>query len=411
MPKPSPAATRAPQPDYLEELFQGRRIQVYGMSAQLPELPVLGGELPGSSLLPKMSILSENVLIDGAPLPVMAHHGRYLSVLNMHAFQPSLTHAAREAVRRLNGARLLTGANRLSRTARRATPTPPPAGWRPPTRRNVAALSAAQRADLVRALLTLKDDGTYDAIVDLHHRAFYETPWGAHMTYGFLPWHRAFLELLEYQIQRVVPAAALPYWDWSTQRSAGEPPFTSDLLGGDGYYGSDAGRSGRPARGEVTEGPFAYRNGQWPLNVRVDSREFLHRDLGGDSGAPTPSGPSHVRTVLSRTVYDRSPYDTTVSSFRNDVEGWWDGGDRPAMHNRAHLWVGGVMASSVSPNDPAFFLMHAYVDKLWEDWRRQHPSVPHLAPARALDEPLEPFRSELGWPITPRELLSRVDYA
>ena len=41
------------------------------------------------------------------------------------------------------------------------------------------------------------------------------------------------------------------------------------------------------------------------------------------------------------------------------------------MHNFAHMWVGGSMMPSTSPNDPVFFLHHANVDRIWANWQRQ----------------------------------------
>ena len=32
------------------------------------------------------------------------------------------------------------------------------------------------------------------------------------------------------------------------------------------------------------------------------------------------------------------------------------------------------MAKATSPNDPVFFLHHAYIDYLWEKWKAQHPT-------------------------------------
>ena len=75
------------------------------------------------------------------------------------------------------------------------------------------------------------------------------------------------------------------------------------------------------------------------------------------------------------TDYDSEPWNEASglqgsgSSFRNALEGWVvaDGqGIRfgNGLHNRVHVWVGGSMGPGTSPNDPIFFLHHAYVDKL-----------------------------------------------
>ena len=33
-----------------------------------------------------------------------------------------------------------------------------------------------------------------------------------------------------------------------------------------------------------------------------------------------------------------------------------------------HVWIGGDMGPGTSPNDPAFFLNHCNVDRIWEAW-------------------------------------------
>lgn len=44
-------------------------------------------------------------------------------------------------------------------------------------------------------------------------------------------------------------------------------------------------------------------------------------------------------------------------------------------HGMIHGYVGSTMASfDGSPADPAFFLHHAYVDKIWRDWQKIYPN-------------------------------------
>jgi hypothetical protein len=38
-----------------------------------------------------------------------------------------------------------------------------------------------------------------------------------------------------------------------------------------------------------------------------------------------------------------------------------------------HLWMGGEMRLvAISPNDPVFWLHHAFVDKVYHMWQRRH---------------------------------------
>jgi tyrosinase len=365
----------------------------------------------------KDGLMSAGVFIDGRPLVLHVHHDMVISALDQYTSKDSLREAAIDAVKLLQGAQIASPQPAYEPAKPLAVPSDGHAGCgcerhdcerrrAGGTRRSVAALTTSECSDFVAALLTFKRQGGYDWFVDVHGRAFSTQSWRAHMCYGFLPWHRAFLWLLETQLQQINPNVRLPYWDWSRQRSVGSPPFTDDLLGGDGYFGADAGLPGRPQLGEVTTGPFAANTGNWPLIVNADSRDYLRREIG--QAISSPSGPDHTAYVLGLPTYDRYPYDMSVTSFRNQVEGWWQG--QPAMHNRTHSWVGGSVLPTTAPNDPVFFLLHAYVDKLWADWQQAHPDAA-FAPGSELDAPMEPFNSELGWVITPRQTLTMAAYA
>ncbi|MCH7534659.1 MAG: tyrosinase family protein [Bacteroidetes bacterium] len=38
------------------------------------------------------------------------------------------------------------------------------------------------------------------------------------------------------------------------------------------------------------------------------------------------------------------------------------------LHNNVHSWIGGVMNTQFSPNEPAFTFKHGFIDKTWQDW-------------------------------------------
>lgn len=41
------------------------------------------------------------------------------------------------------------------------------------------------------------------------------------------------------------------------------------------------------------------------------------------------------------------------------------------MHGLSHVWVGGFMfVIRVSPNDPTFYMHHAFLDYIWEQFRQ-----------------------------------------
>ncbi|MBO1414326.1 tyrosinase family protein [Streptomyces sp. FH025] len=203
----------------------------------------------------------------------------------------------------------------------------------------------------------------------------------AHRGPIFLPWHRVMLSLLEVKIQKILgkPDFALPYWDWAADGDLGSPTnatvFTPAYLGGDGD--------------PVTTGKFAFDpNDPATFSVRIDSDPSgmpmqadpprgLRRSFAADW--PTLPTSGEVKTTLAYAPpaggkptdrYDTPKFNVSSQGFRNLLEGWIPSNPaRPVhMHNQVHVWIGGDMAPSTSPNDPVFFLHHCNVDRIWEGW-------------------------------------------
>ncbi len=263
-------------------------------------------------------------------------------------------------------------------------------------RKNQSRLSAAERTAFVNAVLELKRRGGYDELVRIHNErmmADYDTGHGvAHRGPSFLPWHREFLLKFERGLQAINSQVTVPYWNWTQDTSRTASLWSSNFLGGDG----------RPADGQVTTGPFAYSTGNWTLTVRLDDRPFLTRAMG--AATPTLPTPGDLSAVLARTPYDTAPWDSaSPAGFRAGLEGFTS----PWLHNLVHDWVGGHMLTTVSPNDPTFFLHHCFLDKCWADWCAAHPSSSSYLPAGGTanvvdaNEPLPPWND-----MTPAALLN-----
>lgn len=265
-------------------------------------------------------------------------------------------------------------------------------------RKNQASLTADEKRRFVDALLQLKRSGRYDAFVTTHNAFILgDTDNGertGHRSPSFLPWHRRFLLEFERALQSVDASVALPYWDWSTDRSTRSALWAPDFLGG----------TGRALDGRVMDGPFAASAGNWPITVRVDGRTYLRRSLG--SGARELPTRAEVDSVLGMATYDMAPWNSSSDGFRNHLEGWRG----INLHNRVHVWVGGQMATGVSPNDPVFWLHHAYIDKLWADWQRRHPAAGYLPLSDTpdvvdLDETMKPWND-----VKPADLLDHTAF-
>ena len=246
-------------------------------------------------------------------------------------------------------------------------------------RRNILTLPAAEVARLFAALNVLKANGTYDRFTRRHMVAMNTgTPAGAarnvaHQGPAFLPWHRASLLELEKALLGVDPSlSGLPYWRWEQEPAlnGGYPArsrfWSAAFVGSDGDSASE---------NRVLDGPFA----SWTaLIYQVSTDTFVPRSppgliraLGRDPGGVTtfPDQGQVTDALDNFPSYDASPWDATVATFRNRVEGWSAG---TRLHNQVHLWVGGDMLAGTSPNDPVFWLHHCNIDRIWWSWQQRY---------------------------------------
>lgn len=106
-------------------------------------------------------------------------------------------------------------------------------------RKNQATLTPEEKRAFTSALLELKRNGSYDRFVTTHNGFIMsDTDSGdrvGHRSPSFLPWHRRFLLEFEEALQKVDASVALPYWDWTvdrTSRASSSPPTSSAARGG-----------------------------------------------------------------------------------------------------------------------------------------------------------------------------------
>lgn len=235
----------------------------------------------------------------------------------------------------------------------------------------------------------------------------------AHSGPIFLPWHRMYMILLEEWMQIVLGNQdfSLPYWDWA---SDGELPqsqqwrtvlWTADYLG--------------EARTQVTSGKLGRMrvrlDGVGRMTLQSIRPRFLERNAGNDRLPSFRTLPTQadVTEALNEPLYDRSPWAAgSTDGHRNRLEGWING---PRLHNRVHVWIGGDMGPGTSPNDPAFYLNHCNVDRIWEAWMAEHgrvyrPDVGEGPVGHRIDSAMFAL---LGSSMTPAEVLDvsdRYDY-
>ncbi|KAJ1918234.1 hypothetical protein IWQ60_007552 [Tieghemiomyces parasiticus] len=162
------------------------------------------------------------------------------------------------------------------------------------------------------------------------------------------PWHRVFISDYEAALQVIDPAVTLPYWDWSEH---GLYPETSPVFqgGSDWFGGNGAGPHHCVPDGALADLPVFY----------TEEKTF-------------PAG----QAPCLRRRFDKA--NGTMSTWFEDVaiRRWLRAADnytefREAIeppHWLVHTSLAGDMNTRYAPNDVLFFLHHAYIDKLWNDW-------------------------------------------
>lgn len=262
-------------------------------------------------------------------------------------------------------------------------PPPPPPGAAT-VRKNQSTLTVQERQDFVAALKELKNkyhEGSTVSIYDEYVTAHMALQFDMHRGPAFFPWHRALLRNLELELQAINPNVTIPYWDFAVDRRPDSSLWADDFMGGDGDPNDgDAVKTGPFARGKWT---LTYDGPDLRRQFGLYARSLPHKDQVEDS--------------LEIPTYDSYPFDTgsvLSESYRNYMLGWnWPNG-KTQMHNRVHAWVGGSMLEMTSPNDPIFWLVHAYFDLQWCRWQAlygfDYPA--EGAPAgQNLDDIMPPF--------------------
>jgi Common central domain of tyrosinase len=207
-------------------------------------------------------------------------------------------------------------------------------------RKDQAKLSDAEWTALIEAIDRLHGSQApspaYRQFVGVHNDAMTTAEgmtWAVHTMQGmgmvgrnFLAWHRQYLLRFERQLQKVAgKPVAVPYWNWLRNPEIPEPLADAALLR-----------------------RWSVKRGTW-------TPDFL----------PTRG---IVNAVLREDGY---------RAFQSDLE---------AIHGGAHNAVGGDMAKARSPNDPLFWLHHAYIDRLFARWQ----ASTHAGPPPNPNEMLKP---------------------
>jgi hypothetical protein len=165
-----------------------------------------------------------------------------------------------------------------------------------------------------------------------------------HGTWWFMPWHRAYLAVVEHLMREDSgdPTFALPYWDW--HRHPAIPPIFE---------------------GDPAENPLAHER-RWLNGTEEAAADW--QSLRDDWENTTPD--QEALTVADDAFEDFAGGPILVTDEGPVF------GVRPSIdpiHGRGHLYVGGydgdMGAFPTAGFDPIFYCHHANVDRMWEVWR------------------------------------------
>ncbi|OWF55157.1 tyrosinase-like protein 1 [Mizuhopecten yessoensis] len=165
----------------------------------------------------------------------------------------------------------------------------------------------------------------YDAISDIHMPPLILL--AAHIGPNFLGWHRVYLLLLEEAL-----GVPIPYWDSRLDYDMTEP--TDSILWTPEFFGQGF--------GVVDNGPFA----GWITPQGIN----LIRNIGNDGSLITDE---QVQGILAQ----GSHYEVVEPIPRLSIE---------RVHDGPHVWVDGQLSAlATAPQEPVFFMHHAFVDYIW----------------------------------------------
>lgn len=179
---------------------------------------------------------------------------------------------------------------------------------------------------------------------------------------NFTSFHRYFLLHWELSLRSTSPNysyLSLPYWDWRTDPNKSLTSLTPQ------------------------NSPDFILFSFLPLSDFTSWGLTRNSSFAGNS--TYLPGPTQINSTLGFSTFF---IDNNTSCFSRAVE---------SNHNGVHVFVGGDMNSGLSPKDPVFFIHHAMIDKLWNDWEEQNTGIQSTFPAGASPIPHYSTAAPANW--------------
>ncbi|KKY34132.1 putative tyrosinase central domain containing protein [Diaporthe ampelina] len=238
-------------------------------------------------------------------------------------------------------------------------------------RREYGSLSEAERLDYVNAVKCLQRlpartpasvapgaRSRFDDFVAVHINQTLTL----HFTGNFMPWHRWFVHVYETALRDECGYSGYqPYWDWPKYQHAPQdsPIFNGDpySLGGNGQY--------IPHNGTVITPPDGVSGGDIQLPAGVGGGYVVTGPFANLTINLGPFGGTfdllEKPTITDyRLLSEGVPYTVEIGP-----------------HGGGHYVINGDPGGDLftSPGDPAFWVHHGQMDRLWTLWQARNPST------------------------------------
>ncbi|OHW99328.1 FAD binding domain-containing protein [Colletotrichum incanum] len=267
-------------------------------------------------------------------------------------------------------------------------------------RKNWEALSGAERKEYIRAVkCILSSPAKTDPTLNTGARVRYDDfaaqhinqTMSVHVTGNFFTWHRHYIWSYEQALRNECGYTGyLPYWNWfSHQDNLRESPVfdgSETSMGSDGLFVAHNGSIGSAGLhipsglggGCIATGPFANLSANLgPVQpqqdgiIGVGSEEKLRynphcvkRDLSSWLASRIYTKEAFLNSTIRETAKDIASFQTEIDSQSIGLPGVHAGGHQTISGSNSDLFSGVV--------DPAFYLHHTMVDRMYWLWQALH---------------------------------------
>ena len=258
-------------------------------------------------------------------------------------------------------------------------------------RRNYMELCDDEKQRILFGLMKMKEVpsrfnaeyNSYDYFVMVYAQSLqtYQTFDKAHASFGFLPWNRIFLYILEKELQSILndTTFSLPYWNFTDEYQRNS--VLNDSIFG-GYpipynLNSDVFQLNKKLVGiDLRIYDTLQRNIGEGLSETLDGKEYIY-------GKSIESWKTWENIVNTNDIYDSYPYfsnskDWNMESYNHSFRAKLEGcnmdipnGECYDMYGGAKLYFGGHFASGFTINDPLSIFFHVFIDVLWSMYQNR----------------------------------------